>query len=104
MSGFGLGGDFAIGAITAIPFVAAALCMVQVGRASDRSGERRRYLALALTVGALGLLLSAMAGNPYLELTAISISFAGISSALGPFWAIPNLFLGGAAEAGDQGD
>src|SRR6516225_7539270 len=74
--------------------------MVKVGRASDRSGERRRYLVLALTVGALGLLLSAITRNPYLELTAISISFAGIASALGPFWAIPNLFLGGTAAAG----
>jgi len=100
VSGFGLGGDFAIGVITAIPSVTAAICMVKVGRASDRSGERRRYLVLALTVGALGLLLSAITRNPYLELAAISISFAGISSALGPFWAIPNLFLGGAAAAG----
>jgi ACS family tartrate transporter-like MFS transporter len=41
-----------------------------------------------------------MTRNPYLELVAISISFAGISSALGPFWAIPNVFLGGAAAAG----
>jgi MFS transporter, ACS family, tartrate transporter len=100
VKGFGLGGDFAIGVITAIPSVAAAICMVQVGRASDRSGERRRYLGLALTVGSLGLLLSAMTRNPYVELAAISISFAGISSALGPFWAIPNVFLGGAAAAG----
>jgi ACS family tartrate transporter-like MFS transporter len=97
---FGLGSDLAIGVLTAIPSVAAAICMVQVGRVSDRSGERRRYLVLALTVGALGLLLSAITGNLYLELVAISISFAGISSALGPFWAIPNLFLGGAAAAG----
>jgi ACS family tartrate transporter-like MFS transporter len=97
---FGLGSDLAIGVLTAIPSVAAAVCMVQVGRASDRNGERRRYLVLALTVGALGLLLSAITGNPYLELAAISISFAGISSALGPFWAIPNPFLGGAAAAG----
>jgi len=55
---------------------------------------------LALTVGALGLMLSAITGNPYLELAAISIGFAGISSALGPFWSIPNVFLGGAAAAG----
>ena len=100
VKGFGLGSDFAIGVITAIPSVAAAICMVQVGRASDRSGERRRYLVLALTVGALGLLLSASTRNPYLELAALSISFAGISGALGPFWAVPNLFLGGAAAAG----
>src|SRR5262249_23600495 len=46
------------------------------------------------------LLLSAITGSPYLELAAISISFAGISSALGPFWAIPNLFLVGTAAAG----
>ncbi len=94
------GSDFEIGLIAAIPSLAAALCMVQVGRASDRSGERRRYLVLALVSGAAGLLVSAVTRNAYLELAAIAFSFAGISSALGPFWAIPNAFLGGAAAAG----
>ena len=98
--GLGAGGDLEIGLITAIPSLAAALCMVRVGRASDRSGERRRYLVLSLTAAAAGLFLSAITHNPIVELAAISISFAGISSALGPFWAIPNEFLGGAAAAG----
>ena len=98
--GLSAGGDLEIGLITAIPSLAAALCMVRVGRASDRSGERRRYLVLSLTAAAAGLFLSAITHNPIVELAAISISFAGISSALGPFWAIPNEFLGGAAAAG----
>jgi ACS family tartrate transporter-like MFS transporter len=93
-------GDFAIGVITAIPSFAAALCMVRVGLASDRSGERRRYLVLSLMAGAAGLLISAITHNGFVELAAISVSFAGTSSALGPFWAIPNEFLGGAAAAG----
>ena len=98
--GLSPGSDFVIGLITAIPSVAAALCMVRVGRASDRSGERRRYLVLSLAAAAAGLFLSAITHNPFVELAAISVSFAGISSALGPFWAIPNQFLGGAAAAG----
>ena len=100
VKGFSDGSDFTIGLITAIPSVAAALCMVRVGRASDRSGERRRYLVLSLAAAAAGLLTSAITHDPYIELAAISVAFAGISSALGPFWAIPNAFLGGAAAAG----
>jgi ACS family tartrate transporter-like MFS transporter len=100
VKGLNPGGDFAIGVVAAIPSLIAAICMVRVGRASDLSGERRRFLVLSLTAGAAGLLLSAMTGNAYVEMIAISISFAGISSALGPFWTIPNAFLGGAAAAG----
>lgn len=100
VKGLGAGGDLRIGMITAIPSLAAALCMVRVGRASDRSGERRRYLVRSLTAAAAGLFFSAITRNLLVELAAISLSFAGISSALGPFWAIPNEFLGGAAAAG----
>ena len=100
VKGLSSGGDLEIGMITAIPSLAAALCMVRVGRASDRSGERRRYLVLSLAAAAAGLFCSAITHNPFIELAAISVSFAGISSALGPFWAIPNEFLGGAAAAG----
>jgi ACS family tartrate transporter-like MFS transporter len=94
------GGDFSIGVIAAMPSLAAVIAMVRVGRASDRSGERRRYLVLSLMTAAVGLLISAIARNPYLELAAIAVSLAGISSALGPFWAMPNAFLGGLAAAG----
>src|SRR5208282_1909547 len=100
VKGMNPGGDFTIGVISAIPSLAAALCMVQVGRLSDRTGERRLIVALALFAGASGLLLSALTRNPIVELAAIALSSAGISSALGPFWAIPNVFLGGAAAAG----
>ncbi len=100
VKGLNPGGDFAIGMVAAIPPMVAAVCMVAAGRASDRSGRRRRFLIIALSAGAAGLLVSAMARNPIVELAAISLSMAGISSALGPFWAIPHAFLGGAAAAG----
>jgi ACS family tartrate transporter-like MFS transporter len=93
-------GDLAVGVIAAVPSLAAAVSMVWVGRMSDRSGERRHYLMISLAAGAAGLALSAIAENPILELAAITMSLAGISSALGPFWAIPHGFLGGAAAAG----
>ncbi len=100
VKGLNPGGDFAIGMVAAIPPMAAAVCMVLAGRASDRSGQRRRFLVIALAAGAAGLLVSAIARNPFIELAAISVAMAGISSALGPFWAIPHAFLGGAAAAG----
>jgi MFS transporter, ACS family, tartrate transporter len=100
VKGLGHLSDFMVGVISALPFLAAALSMVAVGRSSDRTGERRRHLAISAFVGATGLVLSAATGNPIAELVALSIGAAGIFSAFGPFWAIPSSFLGGTAAAG----
>ena len=100
VKGLNAGSDMTIGLIAAVPSLCGAIAMVLVGRASDRSGERRRYLVAALLTGAAALMVSAVTHDPYVEFAAICVSFAGVTSAVGPFWAIPNAFLGGAAAAG----
>ncbi len=45
--------ELEIGLVSAVPYVAAALAMVWVGRSSDRSGERRWHVAAPALVGAL---------------------------------------------------
>ena len=50
---------FKLSAITAIPFAVALLGMVFIGRQSDRTGERKRYVAACAFTAALGLVLAA---------------------------------------------
>ncbi|HYB89631.1 MAG TPA: MFS transporter [Candidatus Binataceae bacterium] len=100
VAGFRARSDFAIGMISTAPFIIGALAMVQVGRLSDRRGERRWHLAGSIFAGAAGLIAAAAARNPAFEFAAICLAAAGIFSALGPFWAIPPAFLEGTAAAG----
>ncbi|MGH7933201.1 MAG: MFS transporter, partial [Candidatus Binataceae bacterium] len=97
---FGSLSDLEVGFIAAVPFVVAAVAMVQVGKASDRAGERRWHLALSALVGAIGLAVSALAANPVLEMIAICVGAGGIWGTFGPFWSMPSAFLGGSAAAG----
>lgn len=96
---FGFLDNLQVGLISAVPFLVAALAMVMIGRSSDRRGERKYHVAVSAFVGALGLVLSAIAPGPLAALTALSMSAAGIWGAMGPFWSMPSAFLGGAGAA-----
>jgi MFS transporter, ACS family, tartrate transporter len=100
IKGFGHLSSFQVGVLSAIPFAAAAIAMVLVGRSSDRRGERRWHLALSAFAGAIGFAISAWTRNPIVALAAISLGASGTSATLGPFWAMPASFLSGAAAAG----
>jgi ACS family tartrate transporter-like MFS transporter len=90
----------ALSAITAIPFAAALVAMVLVGRHSDRTGERRFHVAACALTAALGLVLAVtfQASVPLLVLS-FTLSQVGQRSVLSVFWAIPPIFLGGTAAA-----
>ncbi len=100
LKGFGTMSVVAVGFASAIPFAAAGVAMVLVGRSSDRMGERRVHLALCALAGAVGFFAAAFARNSILELACITIAAAGTSSCVGPFWAIPAGILTEAAAAG----
>jgi len=89
-----------LSAITAVPFLAALVGMVLIGRHSDRTGERKWHVACCALTAALGLGLAAASGNNVLL---IVLSFAlcqvGQRAVQGVFWAIPPIFLGGTAAA-----
>jgi ACS family tartrate transporter-like MFS transporter len=95
----GLEDNLQVGLLTAIPFLAAVVAMVIVGRHSDRTNERRWHVAVCATVGAGGLLGCAAADSPVVAVALLSLAAAGIWSTLGPFWALPPLFLSGTAAA-----
>jgi MFS transporter, ACS family, tartrate transporter len=91
--------DFAVGVVSAIPWVAAAVGMVLISKNSDRSGERRWHVAVSAVVGACGLMLAALTQTPVSQLTALALSAVGIWGTLGPFWAMSSRSLSGAGAA-----
>jgi ACS family tartrate transporter-like MFS transporter len=92
-------GNFLIGMISTVPYLAAAVAMVLVGQHSDRTGERRWHVAISAFVGAAALLLAAQAASLAAVVAATSVAMLSVSSMVGPFWAMPTKFLRGAAAA-----
>jgi MFS transporter, ACS family, tartrate transporter len=91
---------FTLSAITAVPFVAALIAMVLVGRHSDRTGERKWHVVACAATAALGLVLAVgfQSSVPLLVLS-FTLSQIGQRSVMSVFWAIPPIFLGGTAAA-----
>ncbi len=86
--------------IIAVPFIAALAAMVIVGHASDRSGERTRYVAGCALVTGLGLVIAvSFQHSTWLLVLGFAVSQMALRSLAGVFWAIPPAILGGAAAA-----
>ncbi len=97
-SGFGLS------TLTAIPFAAALVAMVLVGRHSDRTGERKFHVAGCALTAAVGLVLAvAFQGNVWLLVLSFTLSQMGQRSVMSVFWAIPPMLLGGTGAAAGIG-
>jgi D-galactonate transporter len=92
-------GNFGIGLLTAVPYVASALAMVLAGLHSDRSQERRLHTAIPAFVGAIALVVVAYSPSVTLSVAAISLALLSAFSAMGPFWAMPTKILSGTAAA-----
>src|SRR3954447_3904939 len=87
-------GEFAVGLLTAIPYVAGAVGMVLFARHSDATGERRWHVAIAAFVGTIGLVLTGLVQvSPVLEMVMLTIAALGIYSTLATFWSLPTAFL-----------
>ncbi len=91
--------SFVLGTINAIPYFLAGVAMIFVARYSDRTGERRKVVAMAAVVSAVGFALSAYFKNPYLSMAALSLAFVGLKSTIAPFWAMTTVFLGSTVAA-----
>ena len=92
--------DAVVGAINMIPYIAAGIAMVLVGRNSDRTGERTAHVGVAAFCSAIGFTAAAVLENPFLAVAALTLAFAGQKSTLGPFWALGASALSGTAAAG----
>ncbi len=97
-SGYGLS------TLTAIPFVAALVAMVLIGRHSDRTGERKRHVAACAATAAAGLLVAiAFQDSMWGLVLGFTLSQVGQRSVMSVFWAIPPIILGGTAAAAGFG-
>ena len=92
-------GNFGIGLLSAIPYLAAAISMVIVGLHSDHTRERRWHTALPAFIGAAALVVVAYSTSVGLSVAAISVALLCAFSSMGPFWAMPTAVLSGTAAA-----
>jgi hypothetical protein len=82
-----------IGIIAPIPAIAAILLMIQWGKHSDRTNERRWHVALPMFIAAVGWLMVALLETPVARLIGLVFCAAGTFSAQGIFWTLPASFL-----------
>lgn len=91
--------DFEVGLFSAVPYIAAALGMILIGRSSDARNERFMHLAIPTAIGALGFIATALIHSPWPAMVALSVAAVGDYGTRGPFWALPGKFLTGDSAA-----
>jgi MFS-type transporter involved in bile tolerance (Atg22 family) len=90
-----------IGVMAMAPFVIGVAAQQWVARRSDLHDERRWHAAVCATVSALGwCALPLVSNDPALSLLALIAPAAGTFATMGPFWALPGLYLSRRAAAG----
>ncbi len=94
INGLGNQSVTSVGYLVAIPYIAAFIGLMLVGRSSDKRNERKWHAFFSLVVGAIGLGLSIMVyPNLLFSMIMFTIATVGIYSAFGPFWSLPTIFL-----------
>ncbi len=97
----GIASSTTIGLLTAVPYVFGAICMVVVGRVSDASGERRKYVAGLLVAAALGFFAAGLFDKQTaLLIVALAVMGGGVVASIPAFWALPPRLVTGAGAAG----
>jgi len=92
-------GNFGIGIISVIPYVATALAMVLVGSLSDKSGKHSMYLAGSALSAAVFLFIAAHTNSIVSGLAFVSLALAATFCMQGPFWATATSLMSGTAAA-----
>jgi MFS family permease len=96
----GVTGTLRIGLFTAIPYTGAVIAMIVLGASADKRRERRWHAVIPMTLGAIFLSLSALAGtNTAIAVVCLTIAAAGVLSSGAMFWSLPTAFLGGVSAA-----
>jgi MFS family permease len=89
-----------IGLLTTVPYTCALICMMFVGRHSDKTRERRWHIIMPNIVAAIGFILCTQAGSDTtIAMFGLVLAVAGVITGLAMFWALPTSFLGGNAAA-----
>lgn len=90
--------SFAIGLVSALPWVFAAAGLFVLPRLAGPSGRHRQYAAACMVLAAIGLAIAAGVG-PVAAVGALCISAFGFIAVLPLFWNLPTSFLSGTAAA-----
>jgi len=89
------GGDFGVGLLSALPYLAGAVAMVLVGQRSDRLQERRWHVAVSALVSAAGFCAAAFVHGLAGSMIALTVAMAGLASTFGPFWGLSTAIVNG---------
>ena len=89
-----------VGFFSAIPYIAAAIGMVLIGRSSDRTGERFLHIAIPSAIGAIGFVATGTHHRADCGDDRVVRGGGRRLRTRGPFWALPGKFLIGSAAAG----
>ena len=92
--------NWAIGWISAIPYLFASAGMILWARYVDQKGRRIVNLAVACLLGGAGLVAPILSGSLAIGLMGFSAALVGVTAARAIFWSIPTRFLTGVAAAG----
>jgi MFS family permease len=89
-----------IGLWTAVPYSAAIIFMLILGRSADRRRERRWHTAVPMLMGAVGLTGSALVGAHVIPaMVFLTIAACGLMTCAPLFWSLPTAILQGTAAA-----
>jgi len=96
------GGEAAsVGFLTAIPYICGAVSMIAIGRLSDATGERLKFVAALATAAALGFLGAGLFDRQIVPLMiALALLGSGIVASIPLFWTLPPKLVTGAGAAG----
>lgn len=90
-----------IGFLTAVPYVCGAICMVVVGRLSDASGERLKFVSALLVMAAVGFCAAGYFDKQTgMLVVALAVLGGGVIASIPAFWALPPKLVTGAGAAG----
>jgi D-galactonate transporter len=96
----GFSSDKVVGLITSLPYIAATIFVVLMGRSADATRKRRLHVGLPILLGSAGLIGSAIfASNTPVAIACLCLATMGTLTALTLFWSLPAAFLGGLAAA-----
>ena len=100
IKGAGVSDPLQIGLLTMLPYGAAAVAMVAVGRMSDAARERRWHIVVPGLVGVVGWLVSIRFSTDLaVAEAALTVATIGVLVTLAQFWCLPTAVLAGAATA-----
>lgn len=91
--------NMTVGWLTMIPYICGGIALVVWGRISDRMNERRWNLLLACVLSTGGLVMAGLTMGTWWALVGVCFATMGFYGSKGPFFAMPPMFLSGAALA-----